>query len=107
MPGIESEESTQVSSEIFGSPFQRRVGPSVEFWALTDTARNRIDTNDVPPHLTTNERAILHELYVHGPHEADEIADQLNLSIETAGILLKRLMGYGYVVPTAAPSQKV
>jgi DNA-binding MarR family transcriptional regulator len=106
-PGIESEESQEATANIFGSPFQRLVGKSVEFWDITTIARNRIDSNDVPPHLTVNERAVLHELYVRGAHEVDELADMLNLSIPTTEIILQRLQGYGYVVQTVAPQQKV
>lgn len=107
MSGIESAESQEITSQIFGHPFPRVVGQSVEFWTLTDTARRRIEAKDLASRLSVNERLILQELHTHGDKETDELADKLNLRHQTILILLGRLKGYGYVDMLTSPAARV
>lgn len=107
MSGIESAESQEIASQIFGHPFPRVVGQSVEFWTLTDTARRRIEAKDLASRLSVNERLILQELHTHGDKETDELADKLNLGHQTILILLGRLKGYGYVDMLTSPATRV
>lgn len=107
MSGIESTESQEIASQIFGHPFPRVVGQSVEFWTLTDTARRRIEAKDLAQRLSANERLILQELHTHGDKETDELADKLNLSHQAILTLLGRLKGYGYVDVLTSPAAQV
>ncbi len=107
MAGIESQESTEVSAQIFGSPFPHRAEANIEIYSLTPLAEKRIADNMLPPHLSTAARAVLHHLSQNGPSEEDELADWLNMSGATTGKIMDTLMGYGFVTKSAGPSATV
>ncbi len=107
MAGIESEESTEVSAQIFGAPFPHRAESAIEIYSLTPLAEKRIADNMLPPHLSTAARAVLHHLSQNGPAEEDELADWLNMNSVATGKIMESLMGYGFVTKSTGPTATV
>ena len=90
-------EHPDASIDLTRLEFVRTYDPSITSWRLSQTGLSRVENNLLPPGLPIRAYSLLRLMKRLDLADDDELAAYQGVSARSTKMLLKRLMGYGYV----------